>query len=328
MNNKIFVLLFTGLTAAAQSNVYPPDTFFVGLGRSAGRDEAEAKSKAMDIARAEISKAIASKIESVSESTAEASREKNSSGVLRESIQKSYSSRLKIGTVLNNLTDVEIREQRFNPVDRTADVVAVIDRVKFVQKHGQDLRDQGKGIRAFLSQAETSKPLKKVALLKKALTLYDQYRSQIEMYRAVRRADDPTIAEMIGIERSELVAKLSAAAANIRFAVQPDGEKEIISAATSNLKKFGFELNSAATSTLILKAEIEPIPDQFMASQGMHFVRARLVVSAEEDGQAAASFELSTNESSQDERAAKIRALSALKKTIEESFVPKFLENL
>lgn len=327
--NKIMAMVLFGLSAHAQSGDYAADKFFVGTGRATGGNETEAKSKAADVARSELAKSISSKIEAVTESTTEAAREKTATGVLRETIQKSYSSRLKVGAAINGLTDVEIRDQKFNPADRTAEVSAVIDRAKYVQKHVPDLKEQGDGIRGAVNQADrASKSLKKVALLKKALSLYDQSRAQIEMYRAVRRAGDPTVVDIVGIERAQLMEKLSLAAAKIRFSVQSEGDKEVIGAATSTLGRFGFQMASGDATILRLNAEVERIPDHLMESQGMYFVRARLLVNAEEDGQQVVSFEIEANESSQDERAAKLRAVTALKRTVDESLVAKLLEAL
>jgi len=323
------ILIFFGGTAQGNMGTFSPEEYFTGVGQAIGSNELDATTKATDMARAELAKSVAAKVEASSESSINAAREKNGSGPMQEYVQKTYKSTYKITAAIGRLTDIEIRRHQYSATNHRAEVLLVIDRAKYVKKHLPDLKERGRAIhRIALEAASATKALRRVALFKRTLSLYDQARSEIETYRAVRRASDPSILEIVGTNREQLIESLLKAASSVRFVVQLKGSQELLDVVTSTLTKFGFVIGDNGTTTLNLTEEVKSIPDSLMASHGMHLVRASLTVMAEEYGHRATSFELVETESSQDEGGAKIRAFNALKTTIDESLISRLLEAL
>lgn len=327
VSKTIWVFLFAQSAFAFNTNNFPSREFFVGTAIYTDATESIAKNKAMDQARVELGKAISANVASSSESKISAARS-DRDGKKNEWLQKFYTSSSRVTSAVENLSDMETMESSYNEESGEAKVVLVINRGEYVKKHLAQIKEIGQSIKKLMEQALVDgSGIRRISKLKNVISNYDRERSKIEIYNAIRRFDDPSLQELIGWERIQILEKLTLEVEKITASVETTGPTEIIDSVIKSLSDFGIRSAKDGRLKFIVKGSIETIPDSLMIRKNLVMVRSSLFVRIEENGEFITSFELVADEANESEKAASMRAFAALKNKVQEQFIEKLTAN-
>lgn len=307
---------------------YPPENYFIGIGSGNHHNENRALQIATDEARGDLAKTIISSIKSETSSSKSARQDMVGNVKVKETVEKSYKSEIKVSSSVENLAGIEPGKSIFDDETNMASVYVIYDRVKNADDAKVKITDAGNTVRSYFENGlKEVKTLYRIRGLRKALRELGRISKVLALYEAVAPASYPKVDQLLGIQRSEVENRFMTEVSSTVLKISFLDEKEANGIFLSGLNKSGFRVDDKSAVQLKISFAFEEHKDKMLDKAGIMKHNCTVTTDIFEGEEKVGSFRMNFSEAGNDPDSAKRALLAEMTRESDKKYIDQLIDN-